>query len=96
MKRSNDIEFFKFSIEKVWKMIFKNVWEPSSQYDIILKHLQSNILAKFVDITYTAFYTHSYGAPFVKILYLTDLAQKLPSLVEIAISACTGSHVDSC
>jgi len=29
-----------------------------------------------------------YGAPFVKILYLTDLAQKLPSLAEIAISAC--------
>ena len=30
----------------------------------------------------------SYGAPFVKILYLTDLAQKLLSLAEIAISAC--------
>ena len=29
-----------------------------------------------------------YGALFVKILYLTDLAQKLPSLAEIAISAC--------
>jgi len=29
-----------------------------------------------------------YGAPFVKILYLTDLAQKLLSLPEIAISAC--------
>jgi len=29
-----------------------------------------------------------YGAPFVKILYLTDLAQKLISLAEIAISAC--------
>jgi len=29
-----------------------------------------------------------YGAPFVKILYLTDLAQKLLSLAEIAISAC--------
>jgi len=36
-----------------------------------------------------------YGAPFVKILYLTDLAQKLLSLLifsyvcaEIAISAC--------
>jgi len=32
--------------------------------------------------------TVSYGAPFVKILYLTDLAQKLQSLAEIAISAC--------
>ena len=31
---------------------------------------------------------HTYGAPFVKILYLTDLAQKLLSLAEIAISAC--------
>jgi len=31
---------------------------------------------------------HHYGAPFVKILYLTDLAQKLLSLKEIAISAC--------
>ena len=31
---------------------------------------------------------HVYGAPFVKILYLTDLAQKLLSLAEIAISAC--------
>jgi len=31
---------------------------------------------------------HLYGAPFVKILYLTDLAQKLLSLAEIAISAC--------
>jgi len=30
----------------------------------------------------------SYGAPFVKILYLTDLAQKLLFLAEIAISAC--------
>jgi len=30
----------------------------------------------------------TYGAPFVKILYLTDLAQKLLSLAEIAISAC--------
>jgi len=37
----------------------------------------------------------SYGAPFVKILYLTDLAQKLLSLrifsylcAEIGISAC--------
>ena len=29
-----------------------------------------------------------YGALFVKILYLTDLAQKLLSLAEIAISAC--------
>jgi len=29
-----------------------------------------------------------YGAPFVKILYLTELAQKLLSLAEIAISAC--------
>jgi len=29
------------------------------------------------------------GAPFVKILYLTDLAQKLLSLAEIAISACS-------
>jgi len=29
-----------------------------------------------------------YGAPFVKILYLTDLAQKLLSLAKIAISAC--------
>jgi len=29
-----------------------------------------------------------YGAPFVKILYLTDLAQKLLSLAELAISAC--------
>jgi len=29
-----------------------------------------------------------YGVPFVKILYLTDLAQKLLSLAEIAISAC--------
>ena len=29
-----------------------------------------------------------YGAPFGKILYLTDLAQKLLSLAEIAISAC--------
>jgi len=28
MKRSNDIELLKFSIEEVWKMIFKNVWEP--------------------------------------------------------------------
>jgi len=32
-----------------------------------------------------------YGAPFVKILYLTDLAQKLLSLAEIAISACRDS-----
>jgi len=32
--------------------------------------------------------TFLYGAPFVKILYLTDLAQKLLSLPEIAISAC--------
>ena len=29
-----------------------------------------------------------YGVPFVKILYLTDLAQKLLSLAEIAICAC--------
>jgi len=29
-----------------------------------------------------------YGVPFVKVLYLTDLAQKLLSLAEIAISAC--------
>jgi len=28
MKRSNGIELFKFSVEKVWKMIFKHVWEP--------------------------------------------------------------------
>jgi len=28
-----------------------------------------------------------YGAPFIEILYLTDLAQKLLSLAEIAISA---------
>jgi len=32
--------------------------------------------------------TFLYGAPFVKILYLTDLAQKLLSLAEIAISFC--------
>jgi len=31
---------------------------------------------------------HLYGEPFAKILYLTDLAQKLLSLAEIAISAC--------
>jgi len=35
-----------------------------------------------------AFIITHYGAPFVKILYLTDLAQKLLSLAEIAISAC--------
>jgi len=28
MRRSNVIELFTFSIEKVWKMIFKHVWEP--------------------------------------------------------------------
>jgi len=28
MKRSNVIELLKFSIEKVWKMIFLNAWEP--------------------------------------------------------------------
>jgi len=28
MKRSNGIELLKFSIEKVWKMIFLNMWEP--------------------------------------------------------------------
>jgi len=28
MKRSNGTELIKFSIEKVWKMIFFNVWEP--------------------------------------------------------------------
>ena len=33
-------------------------------------------------------FVRHYGAPFVKILYLTDLAQKLLSLAEIAISAC--------
>jgi len=34
----------------------------------------------------------AYGAPFVKILYLTDLAQKLLSLAEIAISACRATE----
>ena len=28
MKRSDTIQVFKFSIEKVWKMVFENVWEP--------------------------------------------------------------------
>jgi len=28
MKRSNGIQLLKFCIEKVWKTIFKNVWEP--------------------------------------------------------------------
>jgi len=28
MKRSNGIELLKFSIEKVWKTILKNAWEP--------------------------------------------------------------------
>jgi len=28
MKRSNGIEIFTFGVEKVWKIIFKNVWEP--------------------------------------------------------------------
>jgi len=28
MKGSSGIELFKLSIEKVWKMIFKNMWEP--------------------------------------------------------------------
>jgi len=35
-----------------------------------------------------AWFVSEYGAPFVKILHLTDLAQKLLSLAEIAISAC--------
>jgi len=35
----------------------------------------------------------SYWAPFVKILYLTDLAQKLLSLAEIAISACSKFYI---
>ena len=40
---------------------------------------------KHIELTLTV----PYGAPpFVKILYLTDLAQKLLSLAEIAISAC--------
>jgi len=34
------------------------------------------------------YFDELYGAPFVKILYLTDLAQILLSLAEIAISAC--------
>jgi len=28
MKRSYGIKLLKFSIKKVWKMIFKNAWEP--------------------------------------------------------------------
>jgi len=36
----------------------------------------------------SSFLLSLYGAPFLKILYLTDLAQKLLSLAEIAISAC--------
>ena len=28
INKRNGIEFFKFSIEQVWKRIFKNVWEP--------------------------------------------------------------------
>jgi len=43
----------------------------------------SNIIYAITDI---------YGAPFVKILYLTDLAQKLLSLAEIAISACRSAQ----
>jgi len=45
------------------------------------------IVACFVRMIVTMEY---YGAPFVKILYLTDLAQKVLSLAEIAISACRG------
>jgi len=29
MRSSNAIELFEFSIEKVWKMIFKYVWNPA-------------------------------------------------------------------
>jgi len=28
MKRNTCIELLRFSIEKIWKMIFKNMWEP--------------------------------------------------------------------
>ena len=36
MKRSNGIELFKFSIEKVWNMIFKNVWEPWKVLSLVI------------------------------------------------------------
>jgi len=32
MKISNGIKVTSFSIEKVWKMFFKNVWEPWIMY----------------------------------------------------------------
>jgi len=32
MKRSNGIELFELNIEKVWKMIFLNVWEPGFKF----------------------------------------------------------------
>jgi len=28
MKTSDGIEVFSFGIEKVWKMVFENMWEP--------------------------------------------------------------------
>jgi len=46
---------------------------------------------KLITIRHAA--VRSYGAPFVKISYLTDLAQKLLSLAEIAISACRGGEL---
>ena len=47
---------------------------------------KSNFVSEFLPS-----YNEIYGAPFVKISYLTELAQKLLSLAEIAISACRDS-----
>jgi len=37
MKRSKGIELFKFSVESVWKIIFKNMWESCIRHNVGLK-----------------------------------------------------------
>jgi len=63
----------------IWDFILTEV-QPISPH--IKSFLEAEIDSDAIELK------ELYGASFVKILYLTDLAQKLLSLAEIAISAC--------
>ena len=62
--------------------------DTSCDYMLFFKNSGHNSRALSEHLLQFSVLGHTYGAPFAKILYLTDLAQKLLSLAEIAISAC--------
>jgi len=50
MKKSNGMELPKFSIEEVWKMIFKNAWGPCTAQGFAFSVLSSECLKSMQEL----------------------------------------------